>query len=852
MKFVYKYIFLMSIALFFSHLSSPLAAKIIPESELDSAFIYLIAKNTTWPQEKNIKAFHIALVDDNPELLKTFKKLTKGLRLKGKKIDVQTISLHQLYTHYTHYQLVYLSVEYTQYLENFLKKIPKETPLLVISNESDDTDSIMVNLYLDNHHKKNLQINLQNILQHRLHVSNEVILTGGKELGISKLFQSSLIALKRQENAYVKYKRLNKNLEQKVKQYEQEVKQLHTKLLLLHRDVSAKEESLREKISKLREKNQALQKVMDELSLQRTVLAQQEKQNQHLVYEYQRIQKQFHVQQEKLAIQNSNLQQREDTIKKKELIIASLDKKIDQQMQQINLKELLLQEQTKKIQMQSVLLVLIGVIGVLLAFLAWIMYRNKQKMQALNEELKEAKERAEYANQSKSMFIANMSHELRTPLNAIIGFSQLLSQDETIPEEKRNLLMTIYKSGVFLLSMINDILDLSKIEARKIILHPVVTELDTLVSDLMMWLGSRAEEKGLRLELAKAVDAPSCIVIDADKLKQVLINLIINAIKYSQDGVITLCVESDKKYLYIEVRDQGVGIKQEDLETIFKPFAQVGDASDMTGAGLGLTITQKFVEAMDGEITVESELSKGSVFRVKLPYRVSHMCKANAHKMFSDSVVGIYSSKGEISLVVIDKNRDNRQLLQMALSKIGIVVTEFSSFSKAYEYLKSHQCDMIWIEKNLLFTYHENFQSINFSTATKIIAMSASVNTQEENRYKELGVDDYILKPFTLEDIYKMVQKHLPVELVYEEEKKENKKDSYKKEELCSQLEKISPQLLDTIYEAAVLLNVDEFHKVVNEVKKQDKKLAKMLLYFADKLLFDVILEAITTLKQKN
>jgi len=835
-----------------------LEAKNISEAELDSAFIYLIAKNTTWPNEDRYKEFKIAIVDDDPTLINAFNNLTAGLRIKGKKIVTKRISLVQFYEYMSDYQLVYFSVDYSRDLDEVYARVPKTLPVMMVSNEHDNYNTIMINLYRDNHDKKNIQINLQNILLHHLNVSNEIILTGGKEVGISKLFQSSLIALKEQEKKYVKYKQLNKELLSKVQSYEQKIKKLNSYMQNLKSDIKKRERNLQEKILKLQKKNEELQKVTSQLEIERSALQEQEIKNAKLLKEFTELIASFNAlkdnyeeQQKQIEEQTKKLQEKEAILRSKEQMIAEYDTKIQEQIDQLNKQGYLIAAKSQRIETQNILLFLIAIIGILLGVLSWLMYRNKKKTERLNEELREAKERAEYANHSKSMFIANMSHELRTPLNAIIGFSQLLSQEYSLPKETKKLLETIYSSGLFLLSMINDILDLSKIEARKVTVHPKPTDLKQLIEETMTWLRSRAEEKGLELELVNKVEAPSCILIDADKVKQILINLISNAIKYSNKGVIRLRVESDEQFIYMEVIDEGVGISKEDLGKIFKPFAQVGEASDRTGAGLGLAITKKFIEAMQGEIQVESKLAKGTKFTIKLPYQLADSCELSNSELEFKSVVGIRSAK-KPSIVIIDNSEENIQLLSMTLHKVGCHVTAFQSLEEAKELLSSNNVDMLWIDKKVVFKHKEEIKALQSTSNVKVIVMSASIDKVDETTLEEIGVDDYLLIPLTMEHVYTILQRHLRIEFIYDKEDTKALTVAYNPDDFYTHLSNLPDEVVNTIYEKAILLDVDEFKKVIKMIKKKDKELANMLQYFTDRLMFDIIIEVTQKIKDER
>jgi CheY-like chemotaxis protein/nitrogen-specific signal transduction histidine kinase len=239
-----------------------------------------------------------------------------------------------------------------------------------------------------------------------------------------------------------------------------------------------------------------------------------------------------------------------------------------------------------------------------------------------------ARHEAERANRAKSEFLSTMSHELRTPLNAILGYAQYLGMDKGLNERQRRSIQAIHDSGNHLLSLIVDILDLSRIEAQRLELVPTPVELRPFLRSVAEVMRVKADEKGLALALDAACNLPDVVLVDQRRLRQVLLNLLGNAVKFTDRGTVSLCVsevrrEVDQSLVRIDVRDTGVGISPQDLPTIFEPFEQVGDVRRReAGTGLGLTITRALVAAMGGEIRVTSELGRGTQFSFTL--RMNH------------------------------------------------------------------------------------------------------------------------------------------------------------------------------------------------------------------------------------
>ncbi|MEW7978725.1 MAG: PocR ligand-binding domain-containing protein [Candidatus Sedimenticola endophacoides] len=251
-----------------------------------------------------------------------------------------------------------------------------------------------------------------------------------------------------------------------------------------------------------------------------------------------------------------------------------------------------------------------------------------EALQHQADELRRTRDAAEAANRSKSVFLANMSHELRTPLNAILGFARLMQRDGNLPGEQRRHLEVINSSGEHLLGMINDVLDMSKIEAGQLPVLPAPVDLWQLLEDIREMVRLRAEAKGLRFRLERDPDLPRYLETDSGRLRQILINLLVNAVKYTPEGGIavraaTVVSDAGCLRLKIEVEDSSIGIEPDRQGLVFEPFVQAGGSGGEEGAGLGLAIARRLARLLGGDITLRSEPARGSVFSLFLPLRVA-------------------------------------------------------------------------------------------------------------------------------------------------------------------------------------------------------------------------------------
>jgi PAS domain S-box-containing protein len=389
-------------------------------------------------------------------------------------------------------------------------------------------------------------------------------------------------------------------------------------------------------------------------------------------------------------------------------------------------------------------------------------------------ELRRAKEAAEAATRAKSEFLANMSHELRTPLNGVLGYAQLLQRDRTLNAAQQEALEAISKCGSQLLDLINDVLDLSKIEAGRLEIEEAPTDLTNLITDLKYVVAEAANRKGLRLIMSIGSNVPGSVVLDARHLRQVLLNLLGNAIKFTEAGEVQLVLSRvDEKRLGFEVKDTGIGIEPGALTEIFGAFAQTKTGAAAGGTGLGLAICHHLVTKMGGELKVESVVGAGSRFWFTLPLVQGRQAPHPEHQEFVSAMPPLDARLApgwRLTALVVDDSTANRRILASLLESAGVRVITASGGLEAIELARAHRPEVVFMDLKMAdldgLEATRRLAQDPATAAIPVIAVTASALGDIRQTARDAGCIDYLPKPIRAQSLFAMLQTHIGVRFV--------------------------------------------------------------------------------------
>ncbi len=521
---------------------------------------------------------------------------------------------------------------------------------------------------------------------------------------------------------------------------------------------------------------------------------------------------------------------------------------------------------------------------------AKLLQQEKQQRQALEE----AKRKAEVANRAKSEFLANMSHELRTPLNAILGFAQLMERDSTVTAQQRESLAIINRSGEHLLNLINDVLEMSKIEAGRTVLHPEPFDLHRMLQTLQEMFQIRAQVKRLSLQFDLAPDLPRYINSDEGKLRQVLINLLSNAVKFTEKGSVTLRVRREQgstcageqreqgrrgdgetggqgekqttnnkqqTTIYFKVEDTGRGIAPEEMGKLFDPFVQtVSGLQSEGGTGLGLAISREFVRLMGGELCCKSNPGQGSTFSFQVKASLAEPSQVEKQSV-RRRVVKIAPDQPTYRILVVDDRQENRDLLVQLLAAVGFQTRTATNGQEAIAVWQQWQPHLIWMDMRMpVMDGYEATRQIKAQPQgqkTAIVALTASAFEEQRARILAVGCDDLVRKPFSEQVIFEKMAQQLGVRYIYEEKdevgKIEDEKTPSEFRLACgaasarqnSDFSVMPAEWVAALHQAAIEVDAESIFQLIEQIPEAHQSLAQGLAELTHNYGFDEIIALI-------
>ena len=700
-----------------------------------------ILHHTTWPQEDEIDRFIIGMYGRDKALLKVLSREVPNFRVRGKPVVVRTYNSLQK-ARAAH--VLVLAPSKNAQLVNVDRALHL-SHTLVVTDGSNDQRHLMVNFTQPSETRLSFEINRSNIVYAGLQLSKNILLFGGTELDAANIYKETeaelvrarAVATEQQEQLEVQQKLLAEQ-ESTIEQQRLQVESNRDELEKLEQQLAGIQSTLEDNENKLRASRDRLRDNELALMEKEAVLSEKEA---HIQSYSAKIRRNLH----RLEVQQSEISEKEERIKEQNSVLLK-------QVDTIENQQFILGAAA------AALLLVLSLIGIIFRG-----YRSKHriamKLEGKTRELEVANEQLVQMTEAKSRFLSTMSHEIRTPMNGVIGMAELLEGTE-LSSQQREYLSLIIKSADTLLGLINDILDFSKIEAGGLHLETIPFPLRDILGDSLQSLGLRAAEKGLELTYHIPPDMPDRLIGDPLRLRQIVVNLVGNAIKFTESGEVVvdlrLVSQTDAAArVAFEVRDSGVGISEKQQQRIFEAFGQADHSTtrQFGGTGLGLAIASELVEMMGGRVSVSSELGVGSTFSFDIDFALPR----------GPAIVPLHpaSLRGHRALVV-DDNSTNRMILQELLSNWGMLVcvvdggeSALAELDRARDEEESYALALldVMMPKMDGFDLAARIRQRPEQANVRILMLTSAGRSDEEALHEKLDISRVLLKPVKHSDL---------------------------------------------------------------------------------------------------
>ncbi|MEN0035562.1 MAG: YfiR/HmsC family protein [Cellvibrio sp.] len=729
------------------------------KQKITASYLYNFAKNIEWPNQAAMTSFDIGVYGPtNPALMSELAVLRDRMKLRNLPITVTQVNRIESLGKY---HMVYVEQASVNTIAGIYDALEGK-PILLVTDSYSNKQLVMINLVTTENDRLKFEVNKSNIINHGLTPLPELILNGGTEIDVARLYregQASLVALQKQLHGREKtlseltaaiqnQEALNTGLQKEMAELSQNIKKSDSLIaeqkVLLQDQQTQIETSKKEREALLREVELRTKELDEQQTHLRTILQE------------------INTREKRLTYLNTTIKSQEETILKQKNAIVDLDELVDSQ--KVALRYL----------WGSVLLGTLLIITVLIAYT--IKRRDNQRLAAHSQDLQMARDRlaiakrkAEDASKAKSEFLSLMSHELRTPLQAIIGYTEVVIEELKLADDEHHLkdLNRVILNSERLLKLINGVLDLAKIESGRMDLDLTEVKLSSLVDEALGTVAPLLEKNSISL-LTDVDDGETLPIADPEKLLHILINLLGNAIKFAPNGQVRIKAYHQPKQIYISIADTGIGISLEQQANIFDPFKQAdsGTTRKFQGSGLGLSITRQLCELMGGGIRVESELGVGSKFIVELPLPMK-LLSGDAIKTEGDEpavevIPALAPPSGE-QVVMIDDDPAFLDIMARTIRAEGYQVHTASDAESGWRLIQSIKPHVITLD---LFLPDQHgwilFERIKADPDVCDIPVIIISMIEERKRFNRQPAEEYLTKPVRRETLKLAIQRLAP------------------------------------------------------------------------------------------